>query len=87
MYIEPRGKSLIIRWRVDSKKYHKTLKNHNNPIGWSNANVVMASIANDIVSGRFNPSIYTRQCKVKKQNINITASELFAKYAAHRLEN
>ncbi|WP_310484106.1 hypothetical protein [Chamaesiphon sp. VAR_48_metabat_403] len=86
MHIEERGKSLIIRWRVDSKKYHKTLKNHNNPIGWSNAKVLMAAIENDIVSKRFDPTIYTQEGKVKKQNIDITASELFAKYAAHRME-
>jgi Arm DNA-binding domain len=87
MYIEPRGKSLIIRWRVDSKKYHKTLKNHNNPIGWLNAKSVMASIEKDILSGHFDLRPYTNQGKVKKQNINLIASELFTKYASHRLEN
>ena len=87
MHIEERGKSLIIRWRVDSKKYHKTLKNHNNPVGWLNAKSVMASIERDIVSGHFDPKPYTQQDKVKKQNVDLTASELFDKYAAHRLEN
>ncbi len=86
MHIEERGKSLIIRWRVDSKKYHKTLKNHNNPVGWLNAKSVMASIEKDILSGHFDPTLYTQEGKAKKQNIDITASELFAKYAAHRLE-
>jgi integrase len=87
MHIEERGKSLIIRWRVDSKKYHKTLKNHNNPVGWLNAKSVMTSIEKDILSGHFDPAPYTNQGKVKKQNIDITASELFAKYAAHRLDH
>jgi hypothetical protein len=87
MHIEESGKSLIIRWRVDSKKYHKTLKNHNNPVGWLNANSVMASIEKDILSGHFNLIPYTNQGKVKNQNIDLTASELFTKYAAHRLEN
>ncbi|WP_310412226.1 site-specific integrase [Chamaesiphon sp. OTE_8_metabat_110] len=86
MHIEERGKSLIIRWRVDSKKYHKTLKNHNNPIGWSNAKSLMASIEKDILSGHFDPTPYTDRGKAKKQNIDLTASELFAKYAAHRME-
>ena len=49
MHIEERGKSLIIRWRVDSKKYHKSLKNHNNPIGWKNANSLKESIEGDIL--------------------------------------
>jgi integrase len=87
MHIEKRGKSLIIRWRFEGKKYHKTLKNHNNEIGWSNAELLMKAIRNDIDKERFNPSIYTQKGKVKKQNIKITASELFAKYAAQRLEN
>jgi integrase len=87
MHIEERGKSLIIRWRVDSKKYHKTLKNHNNPVGWLNAKSVMASIEKDILSGHFDPAPYTNQGKVKKQNIDLTASELFAKYAKHRVDN
>jgi hypothetical protein len=86
MHIEESGKSLIIRWRVDSKKYHKTLKNHNNPVGWLNAKSVMASIEKDIL-GHFDLIPYTNQGKVKKQNINLIASELFTKYAAHRLEN
>ena len=87
MHIEERGKSLIIRWRFEGKKYHKTLKSHNNPIGWKNAESVMASIEKNILSGHFDPTPYTKQGKDKKQNINITASELFAKYAAHRLED
>lgn len=87
MHIEQRGKSLIIRWRVDSKKYHKTLKNHNNPIGLLNAKSLMALIERDILSGHFYPTPYIQQGKVTKQNIDLTASELFTKYAAHRLEN
>jgi Arm DNA-binding domain len=87
MHIEERGKSLIIRWRVDSKKYHKTLKNHNNPVGWLNAKSVMASIEKDILSGHFDLIPYTNQGKVKKQNINLIAGELFTNYASHRLEN
>jgi integrase len=87
MHIEERGKSLIIRWRVDGRKYHKTLKNHNNPIGWSNARSVMASIERDILSGHFDPTPYTQKGKVTKQNIDITASELFDRYAAYRMEN
>jgi integrase len=87
MHIEERGKSLIIRWRFEGKKYHKTLKNHNNPIGWKNAQIVKTSIEKDILSGHFNPTPYTQKGKITKQNIDITASELFDKYAANRLES
>ena len=87
MHIEERGKSLIIRWRFEGKKFHKTLKKHNHHQGWLNAKAMMAAIENDIAKERFDPSIYTQEGKVKKQNIDITASELFAKYAAHRLED
>ena len=47
----------------------------------------MASIEKDILSGHFDPTPYTERGKVKKQNIDITASELFDRYAAHRMEN
>jgi len=85
MHIEPTGKSLTIRWRFEGKKYHKTLTKHNNPIGRKNAESVMASIEKDILSGHFDPTLYTKRGKDKKKNINITASELFAKYAVHRM--
>jgi len=87
MHIEERGSSLILRWRFEGKKYHKTLKKHNHPIGWSNAKSVLASIERDILSGHFDPTPYTQKGKVTKQNIDITASQLFDRYAAYRLEN
>ena len=87
MHIEVRGKSLIIRWRFEGRKYHKTLKNHNNKFGWQSAETLMGAIADDIAKERFNPAAYTQAGKVKKQNIDITASELFAKYAEQRVEN
>jgi hypothetical protein len=64
MHIEERGKSLIICWRFEGTKYHKTLKKHNNPISWSNAKLVMAAIENDIDKERFDPSLYTKEGKV-----------------------
>jgi integrase len=87
MHIEERGKSLIIRWRFEGRKYHKTLKNHNHPVGWKSANTLMGSIEEDIAKERFNPAAYTQAGKVKKQNIDITASKLFDRYAEYRLEN
>jgi Arm DNA-binding domain len=63
MHIEERGKSLIIRWRVDSKRDRKTLENHNHPAGWLNAKSVMASIEKDIRSGHFDSTPYTQQGK------------------------
>jgi integrase len=86
MHIETVGKSLVIRWRVDGKKFHKTLKNHNNPLGWSNARSLMASIEGDILSGHFDPTPYTKVGKLKKRNIKLTAAELFDRYALARLE-
>jgi integrase len=86
MHIETVGKSLVIRWRVDGKKFHKTLKNHNNPLGWSNARSLMASIEGDILSKHFDPTPYTKVGKLKKRNIKLTASDLFDRYALARLE-
>jgi predicted KAP-like P-loop ATPase len=45
----------------------------------------MASIESDIISGHFDPTPYTKVGKVKKQNIKLTAVELFDRYAAVRI--
>jgi integrase len=87
MHIEERGKSLIICWRYKGTKYHKTLAKHNNPVGRKNAEIVKASIERDILSGHFDPTPYTKQGRLKKQNIDISASELFVKYAEQRVES
>jgi hypothetical protein len=86
MHIEERGTSLIVRWRFEGKKFHKTLSKHNNPIGRKHAEMVMASIEKDIMCGRFDPSLYSQKGKDRKQAINtLTAVSLFAKYAEHRM--
>ncbi|PSB57748.1 tyrosine-type recombinase/integrase [Chamaesiphon polymorphus] len=88
MHIEEKGKSLIIRWRFEGKKFHKTLSKHNNPIGRKHAEMVMASIEKDIMCGRFDPSTYTQAGKAKKQEIaTLAANDLFAKYAEHRMSD
>jgi integrase len=86
MHVEERGTSLIIRWRFEGKKFHKTLSKHNNPIGRKNAEMMMASIEKDIMCGRFDPSLYSQKGKDLKQAIDtLTAVSLFAKYAEHRM--
>ncbi|WP_310422889.1 tyrosine-type recombinase/integrase [Chamaesiphon sp. VAR_48_metabat_135_sub] len=86
MHIEERGTSLIIRWRFEGKKFHKTLSKHNNPIGRKHTEMVMASIEKDIMCGRFDPSIYSQKGKDLKQAIDtLTAVSLFAKYAEYRM--
>jgi integrase len=87
MHIEERGTSLIIRWRFEGKKFHKTLSKQNNPIGRKHAEMVMASIEKDIMCGRFDPSLYSQKGKDRKQAIDtITAIELFARYGKHRVD-
>jgi hypothetical protein len=88
MHIEERGSSLIIRWQFECKKFHKTLKKHNNPIGRKHAEIVMASIETDIMCGRFDPSLYSQKGKAKKQAIaTLTVDGLFAQYAEYRMSD
>jgi integrase len=88
MYIEERGSSLIIRWRFEGRKFHKTLSKHNNPIGRKHAQMVMASIEKDILCGRFDPSDYTQKGKEQKQAIaTITVVDLFTKYSEYRVSD
>jgi integrase len=88
MYIEPRGKSLIIRWNYESKPYHICLAKHNTPVGKAAAQMKLAAIEKDILSGHFDSTLLKyKPCKVGKNPTVITAAELFDKYAAHRLEH
>jgi predicted component of type VI protein secretion system len=83
MDIEARGKSLIISWRIDSKKHHKTLKKHNNPIGWSNAKSVMASIEKDILA-LLNRHIIHQFSNAKYSSTDFGSSDLqYAKSRSH----
>jgi integrase len=88
MYIEPRGKSLIIRWTIDCQKYHISLPKHNHPVGKAAAQMQLAAIEKDILSGHFDPTLLKyKPRKVGKNPTIITAAQLFDRYAAHRLEH
>jgi integrase len=87
MYIEPRGKSLIIRWTLDCKGYHLCLANHNSPVGKAAAQMKLAAIEKDILSGHFDPTLLKyKPRKSGKNPTEITAVELFEKYASYRLK-
>jgi integrase len=88
MHIEPRGKSLIIRWKVDGKAYHISLPKHNHPVGKAAAQMKLAAIEKDILSGHFDPTLSRyKPRKVGKNSTIITAAQLFDRYAAHRVEH
>jgi integrase len=85
MYIEPRGKSLIIRWTIDCQRYHLCLANHNDPIGKAAAQMKLATIKKDILSGHFDPTLLKyKPRKSGKNPTEITAVELFGKYIDYR---
>jgi integrase len=89
MYIEPRGKSLIIRWKVDCKAYHISLKDHNNDICSPLAESLLNRIQSDIRSNNFDTTLAkycTRKAKKAAALKSITASELFDRYAGYRDE-
>jgi integrase len=88
MYIEPRGKFLIIRCKVDCKAYHISLKDHNNDICSPLAESLLNRIQSDIRSNNFDTTL-AKYCtrKAKKAALkSITASELFDRYAGYRNE-
>jgi integrase len=85
MYIEPRGKSLIIRWTIDCQRYHLCLANHNSPVGKAAAQMKLAAIEKDILSGHFDPTLLKyKPRKSGKNPTEITAVELFEKYIDYR---
>jgi integrase len=85
MYIEPRGKSLIIRWTIDCQRYHICLANHNSPVGKASAQMKLATIEKDILSGHFDPTLLKyKPRKSGKNPTEITAVELFGKYIDYR---
>jgi integrase len=85
MYIEPRGKSLIIRWTIDCQRYHISLPNHNHPVGKAAAQMKLAEIEKDILSGHFDPTLLKyKPRKSGKNPTEITAVELFGKYIDYR---
>jgi integrase len=87
MYIEPRGKSLIIRWTIDCQRYHLCLANRNNPVGYEWAKIKQATIEKDILSGHFDPTLLKyKPRKSGKNPTEITAVELFGKYIDYRLK-
>jgi integrase len=88
MYIEPRGKSLIIRWNYEGKPYHICLAKHNTLVGMEVAKMKAATIAKDILSRHFDPTLLKyKPLKAGKNPTVITAAELFDKYAAHRMKD
>jgi hypothetical protein len=89
MYIEPRGKSLIIRWKVDCKAYHISLKDHNNDICYPLAESLLNRIQSDIRANNFDTTLArycTRKAKKAAALKSITASELLDRYAEYRNE-
>jgi hypothetical protein len=86
MYIEERGKSLLLRWRHEGKPYSFSMRGHNNPIGWSQAKSKLAEIETDIIAGYFDTTLLKyRLRKTGKKPTAISAVEVFQKYAEDRL--
>lgn len=89
MYIEPRGNSLIIRWKFEGTNYHISLKDHNNSICYPLAEARLKQIQSDIRSNNFDTTkakYCARKAKAAKLE-SVTASELFDKYSNDRVDN
>lgn len=85
MYIEERGKSLLLRWRHEGKPYSFSMRGYNNPVGRSQAGSKLAEIETDILAGYFDPTLLKyRLRKTGKKPTAISAVEVFQKYAEDR---
>jgi integrase len=83
MYIEERGKSLLLRWTHEGKKYSFSLKGYNNPVGKTVAEQKLAIIKTDIQAGYFDPTLLKyKPRKLGSNPTEITAVKLFEKYTA-----
>ena len=88
MYIEKRGKSLLIRFTHDAKNYSFSLPNHNNPVGLSNAKLKIAQIERDISCERFDPTLLRYKLRrTGKNSTEITAVEVVEKYIDSRRDS
>ena len=85
MYIEERGKSLLLRWKHEGKPYSFSMRGYNNPVGRSQAESKLAEIKTDILAGYFDPTLLKyRLRKTGKNPTAISAVEVFQKYAEDR---
>jgi integrase len=88
MHIEKRGNSLMIRFSHEGKHYSFSLPKHNNPVGMSAAKMKMAQIEKDITYGNFDTTLLRyRPRKLGNNPTEITAVELFQKYAEYRVKD
>jgi integrase len=79
------GNSLLIRFTHEAKRYSFSLSNSNSPVGLANANIKIAQIEKDILSGHFDPTLLKyKPRKSGKNPTEITAGELFGKYIDYR---
>ena len=86
MYIEERGKSLLLRWRHEGKPYSFSMRGYNNPVGRSQAESKLAEIRTDIIAGYFDPTLLKYKLRISgKKPTAISAVEVFQKYAEDRL--
>jgi integrase len=88
IWIETKGTALRLRWRHDGKRYCIGLGVHDNPTGRAFANQKKSQIEMDILSGHFDVTLLKyRPRKLGIKHTEVTAVELFEKYAANRFRD
>ena len=88
MYVEERGKSLLIRFTHDSQNFSFSLPHHNNAVGKAAAKLKIAQIEKDIAYGNFDSTLLRyKPRKSGKNPTEITAVELVGKYITSRRDS
>jgi integrase len=88
IWIETKGTALRLRWRHDGKRYCIGLGFHDNPTGRAFANQKKSQIEMDILSDHFDATLLKyRPRKLGIKHTEVTAVELFEKYAANRFRD
>jgi integrase len=88
VWIDAKGDSLRLRWNYEGKRKQISLGVKDNPTGRAFANQKKAQVELDLVSGNYDISLL--KYKPRKLGANpteITAVELFRKYAEHRVKD
>jgi integrase len=85
IWIETKGDNLRLRWRHEGKRYCLGLDTRDNPTGRALVKQKIDQIEMDMMAGYFDPTLlkYKPQ-KLGKNPTQVTAVELFEKYAAYR---
>jgi integrase len=85
--IEVRKGRLVLRWNDGNKRHNLSTGAYDNPIGWAQAERKRAEIRTDWEAGYYDSTLVKYRPKTRGKNASeITAVQLFNRFAAHQLK-